>query len=69
MGSAGPNVIGRDTFVLYFADATGFVADGVPGTDDYDTTWSMCNPSSASNNAFLGASCGGRILLEGGMKY
>lgn len=66
-GMTGPNRVGRDVFQFYFANLTGIVPDGIPNTDDYDSSWSNCDP--ASTNAYNGIACGGRIVVQGGVKY
>jgi type II secretory pathway pseudopilin PulG len=67
-GFKGPNLMGRDIFQFYQPNAGSLVPNGSPGTDDYGTgTWQYCD--STSSSWYNGIACGGRIIVEGGMKY
>lgn len=67
-GLKSPNILGRDVFAFYFANSSGILPDGYPGTDDYGGgDWGLCNPSGAS--VYNGLACGGRILVKGSMDY
>lgn len=67
-GPKGPNTMGRDIFQFYQPNASAIIANGSPETDDYVTGgWDYCNPT--INDWYNGIACGGRIMVEGGMKY
>lgn len=67
-GLKGPNTMGRDIFQFYQPNASAIVPNGSPGTDDYLTGgWEYCDPT--SNDPYNGIACGGKIMIEGGMKY
>lgn len=67
-GLKSPNILGRDVFAFYFANSSGILPDGYPGTDDYGGgDWSLCDPS--AGGVWNGIACGGRILVKGSMDY
>lgn len=59
-----PNVMGRDMFELFIAQDR-VVPQGAAGTDGETVLNVMCGGASIYN----GASCGAKILIDGGMKY
>lgn len=62
-----PNKYGRDMFEI-FIDVNGrIIPQGSQGTDMETFLTSACDPS--GSGTYNGATCGARIMLEGGMKY
>jgi len=59
-----PNVMGRDIFEV-FVNQHNITPQGVAGTDGESSRLEMCS----GVNTYAGASCGARILIDGGMKY
>lgn len=68
-GNKKPNKAGRDIFEFMLNIDGKIVPQGMPGTDyPYIGNPTYCNPTSTAF-ASNGASCGGKILQEGGMNY
>lgn len=65
-GFKAPNVFGRDIFDTFITPDK-VVPDGALGTNLYDSINTYCDPTLTTNGN--GASCGARIMTEGGMKY
>lgn len=68
-GAKSPNVLGRDIFILFLTNLSGFVPDGLPGTNAYDASWSYCDSTSSSTDNWMGAACGGRVFVERAINY
>lgn len=65
-GFKSPNRVGRDIFIFY-PTKNGLVPAGAVGTEDYDASWTLCNPT--STDQYSGYACAGKILWEGTMTY
>ncbi len=68
-GLKGPNILGRDVFILFYEkddnDNFALVPLEHSISEEYDILVDNCNPAFAGS----GSGCSGRLLKEGGMNY